>query len=126
MGKIRTNVLAKCTQVWVSSLVADTGVSSGVLPAEGWVKLSQGGAGIGAVCPFSLAAVGLAFCAWAPRTAAMLSLDMSLRPGVRLETGKNADILTLVHLHTSPLHSGESLALTTSIYADNCRLHPSE
>lgn len=126
MGKMSTNVLAKCTQVWVSSLVADTGVSSGVFPVEGWVKLSQGGVGIGAVCPFSLGAVGLALCEWAPRTAVMLSLDMSLHPGVCLQTGKTRIILTLAHLHTSPSPSEESLAFTTSVYADSCGLHSFE
>lgn len=69
------------------------------------------------MCPFSLGAVALALCEWAPCTAVMLSLDMSLSPGVRLQTGKNANIITLAHLHTSPSPSEESLALITFVYA---------
>lgn len=40
MGKIRTKVLARWIQVWVSSLVKDSGVSPLVPPADGWGKLA--------------------------------------------------------------------------------------
>ena len=80
MGKIRTNVLAKWTQVWVSSPAEDSGASSGALPAEGWGKLALGCAGLGAVSPFCF---GETPGELAPGTAVMLALGMLRCPGVQ-------------------------------------------
>lgn len=76
MGKMSTNVFVNWIHVWVRSPADDPDVSLPMSPGGTTLVLGSVWTWLGAFCPFSFDPAELPLCAWAPRTAVILSLDI--------------------------------------------------
>lgn len=76
MGKISTKVFVNWIHVWVSSPTEDPDLSAPMSAGGNTFVLGSVLTGLGVFCPFSFDPAELPLCAWALRTAVILSIDI--------------------------------------------------